>query len=96
MLSKPLRFHGRISAICGRRGTRSRRASRLSGVSHLHTRVGTEYDVIVIGGGHAGCEAAAAAARMKAKTLLVTQKVSTIGTKITSLGETAPVTFVSA
>lgn len=37
------------------------------------------YDVIVIGGGHAGCEAAAAAARMGAKTLLVTHKASTIG-----------------
>lgn len=38
-----------------------------------------EYDVIVIGGGHAGCEACAAAARMGAKTALVTHKISTIG-----------------
>jgi tRNA uridine 5-carboxymethylaminomethyl modification enzyme len=37
------------------------------------------YDVIVIGGGHAGCEAAAAAARMGARTALVTHKVETIG-----------------
>ncbi len=37
------------------------------------------YDVIVIGGGHAGCEAAAAAARMGANTALVTHKVETIG-----------------
>ncbi|MBL4741093.1 MAG: tRNA uridine-5-carboxymethylaminomethyl(34) synthesis enzyme MnmG [Sneathiella sp.] len=37
------------------------------------------YDVIVIGGGHAGCEAAAASARMGAKTLLLTHKLDTIG-----------------
>ena len=37
------------------------------------------YDVIVVGGGHAGCEAAAAAARIGAKTALVTHKISTIG-----------------
>lgn len=38
-----------------------------------------DYDVIVIGGGHAGCEAAAAAARTGAKTALVTQRLDTIG-----------------
>ena len=38
-----------------------------------------EYDVIVVGGGHAGCEACAAAARTGAKTALITHKVSTIG-----------------
>lgn len=38
-----------------------------------------QYDVIVIGGGHAGTEASAAAARMGAKTLLVTHKKDTIG-----------------
>jgi tRNA uridine 5-carboxymethylaminomethyl modification enzyme len=37
------------------------------------------YDVIVIGGGHAGCEAAAASARMGAKTLLLTHKLATLG-----------------
>jgi tRNA uridine 5-carboxymethylaminomethyl modification enzyme len=38
-----------------------------------------DYDVIVVGGGHAGCEAAAASARMGAKTALLTHKIETIG-----------------
>lgn len=38
------------------------------------------YDVLVIGGGHAGCEAASAAARMGAVTALVTHRFDTIGT----------------
>ena len=38
-----------------------------------------QYDVVVIGGGHAGCEAAAAAARIGANTALVTMKSSDIG-----------------
>ena len=38
-----------------------------------------QYDVVVVGGGHAGCEAAAAAARMGAKTALVTHRFATIG-----------------
>ena len=37
------------------------------------------FDVIVIGGGHAGCEAAAASARMQVKTALFTHKIETIG-----------------
>lgn len=39
----------------------------------------SQFDVIVIGGGHAGCEAAAASARMGAKTALLTHKAATIG-----------------
>jgi tRNA uridine 5-carboxymethylaminomethyl modification enzyme len=39
----------------------------------------SRFDVIVIGGGHAGCEAAAASARMGAKTALLTHRFSTVG-----------------
>lgn len=39
----------------------------------------TQVDVLVVGGGHAGCEAAAAAARLGAKTLLLTHRLDTIG-----------------
>lgn len=42
-------------------------------------RYNSTFDVVVIGGGHAGTEACAAAARMGAKTLLVTHKKTTIG-----------------
>ncbi|MBF0192509.1 MAG: tRNA uridine-5-carboxymethylaminomethyl(34) synthesis enzyme MnmG [Magnetococcales bacterium] len=37
------------------------------------------FDIIIVGGGHAGCEAACAAARMGAQTLLLTQNLDTIG-----------------
>eukprot|EP00118_Oscarella_pearsei_P012195 m.87595 g.87595 ORF g.87595 m.87595 type:complete len:659 (+) comp36545_c0_seq35:41-2017(+) len=51
-----------------------RRAAR-----SLSFNFGRDYDVCVVGGGHAGVEAAAAASRMGCKTLLVTQKLHRIG-----------------
>src|ERR1700730_9158460 len=38
-----------------------------------------QYDVIVVGGGHAGCEAAEATARLGARTMLLTHRLETIG-----------------
>ena len=47
--------------------------------SYIHIMSKEEYDVVVIGGGHAGCEAAAASARMSVNTALFTHKIETIG-----------------
>jgi len=44
--------------------------------THMHN---TSYDVIVVGGGHAGCEAAMASARFGAKTALITHRLDTLG-----------------
>src|SRR5437763_1607045 len=56
---------------------------RQGGSRFLHSAAMSEamvkYDVIVIGGGHAGCEAAAAAARVGARTALLTHSRATIG-----------------
>lgn len=56
--------------------------ARCNGKRFFSTTQGTRflpYDVIVVGGGHAGTEAACAAARMGVHTLLVTHKFETIG-----------------
>src|SRR5689334_23338113 len=45
----------------------------------MERRMNTHFDVIVVGGGHAGCEAAAAAARLGASTALVTHRFATVG-----------------
>ncbi len=58
-------------------GRTARRATRASGET-MNDQV-LSFDVVVIGGGHAGCEAAAASARMGARTALVTHKFETIG-----------------
>ena len=39
-----------------------------------------EYDIIVVGGGHAGCEAALASSRIGKKTLLVTSNINNVAT----------------
>jgi NAD/FAD-utilizing enzyme apparently involved in cell division len=49
-------------------------------VVHVQSKLVPEFDVIVVGGGHAGTEACSAAARMGCRTLLITHKKETVGT----------------
>jgi hypothetical protein len=70
MMSSTLAFLSRSTARFG--------GSRYFTINAAAAR-SADYDVIVVGGGHAGCDAAAAAARTGAKTALVTQRLDTIG-----------------
>lgn len=70
----PLRHAYRCTAL-----RKARPVWLKSFASHAKDPTLRHFDVICIGGGHAGCEAAAVAARTGAKTVLITQKLESIG-----------------
>jgi len=57
---------------------REQKVEKCCGQAYNHA-MKNSFDVIVVGGGHAGCEAAAAAARIGAKTALLTHRRATVG-----------------
>src|SRR6516225_9133729 len=61
-----------------RKWTPHPRSGRSSALGEFGT-MNAQFDALVVGGGHAGCEAAAAAARMGARTVLITHRFATIG-----------------
>eukprot|EP00954_Amorphochlora_amoebiformis_P025024 1370312-Amorphochlora_amoeboformis.AAC.1 len=83
-LSSPLKSPVKTSPSClhplpKTKPIRASRSTRLKSSASDKTERSISADVIVVGGGHAGCEAATAAARVGADTILLTQRADTIG-----------------
>lgn len=55
------------------------RSKSLYHLKRYYSSTANDFDVVIIGGGHAGTEACTAAARVGARTLLITQNVNSIG-----------------
>jgi hypothetical protein len=70
-----------VVAYSGKRGVQWRALRQLSSslAASIHGPNSIRADVCIIGGGHAGCEAAAASARTGAKTILLTQRIDSLG-----------------